>query len=709
MRSTKGNATRFLLRRNLFIGVIVFLIAFYMMPVWGLSHLPNAGTLAKDSLTSEMMAAEIAATVSTRVMTDPLNLEMMVILYGGLGFMTAMMLMRHLFSRRQSMLQAALPDRRETDFLRRCVGYAVLCLAPILINFLLYLLVVAANGLMDAVMWDRLLPKFGRLLLINFYGFAMGMLSSVLTGTWWAALLMGAVLIVGAEGLAVLWHHIAAQYLHTWVRATLTDALANLSPAFTLYKGFYRPAEYGCWPGTVAAVLALALSLLLYRVRKTERAERTLAFDGLQPVLSVVLSLMGGTILGIVLMLSFTTDVSLVVGMVLGAALTFWVCRIVFNQRLCGILRHWVLPAASAAVLLLGWAVLYTDALGYDRYLPERGALTAISYVPRGYDTGERVTLTGEEALDAAYDWCTLMRDEVNDYDDGTPASSMYSGSDVIVTYQMGSRRVYRHYPNNAMRTEAQDSLKRVIESDDYRQSMIDQYQLDSGYVSQMFISTVNAVLDQDAFFEKFNIRMLYRSYERQKDGVVIDLLLEALRQDILNRTLEDKQEMPLLEVDLRIDLPDANDSFKQVSIYPGDEHFLNALFGEQAEEVVRYASGGFTENDDIVVLKVDYTQSYAEIRQSAADLREIVASVTPAHTPEEARQWMAKAQETSADQRYYMPYREDKPLSRLVVYQMSMVEKYAHFYGYKVPQDKAALYANPEISPMMMLDYVGD
>ena len=709
MRSTKGNATRFLLRRNLFIGVIVFLIAFYMMPVWGLSHLPNAGTLAKDSLTSEMMAAEIAATVSTRVMTDPLNLEMMVILYGGLGFMTAMMLMRHLFSRRQSMLQAALPDRRETDFLRRCVGYAVLCLAPILINFLLYLLVVAANGLMDAVMWDRLLPKFGRLLLINFYGFAMGMLSSVLTGTWWAALLMGAVLIVGAEGLAVLWHHIAAQYLHTWVRATLTDALANLSPAFTLYKGFYRPAEYGCWPGTVAAVLALALSLLLYRVRKTERAERTLAFDGLQPVLSVVLSLMGGTILGIVLMLSFTTDISLIVGMVLGAVLTFWVCRIVFAQRLCGILRHWALPAVSAAVLVLGWAVLYTDALGYDRYLPERGALTAISYVPRVYDTGERVTLTGEEALDAAYDWCTLMRDEVNDYDDGTPASSMYSGSDVIVTYQMGSRRVYRHYPNNAMRTEAQDSLKRVIESDDYRQSMIDQYQLDSGTVSQMYISTVNAVLDQDAFFEKFNIRMLYRSYDRQKDGVVIDLLLEALRQDILDRTLDDKQEMPLLEVDLRIDLPDANDSFKQVSIYPGDEHFLNALFGEQAEEVVRYASGGFADSEDIVVLKVDYAQTYAEIRQSAADLREIVASVTPAHTPEEAGQWMAKAQETSADQRYYMPYREDKPLSRLVVYQMSMVEKYAHFYGYKVSQDKAALYANPEIPAMMMLDYVGD
>ena len=709
MRSTKGKATRFLLKRNLFIGVIVFLIAFYMMPVWGLSHIPNAGTLAKDSLTSEMMAAEIAATVSTRVMTDPLNLEMMVILYGWLGFMTAMMLMRHLFSRRQSMLQAALPDRLETDFLRRCVGYAVLCLAPIVINFLLYLLVVAANGLMGAVMWDRLLPKFGRLLLINVYGFAMGMLSSVLTGTWWAALLTGAVLIVGMEGLAGLWYSVAGQYLHTLVGTSFTDWLLRLSPAYTLYKGFYRPAEFGCWPGVIAAVLALTLSLLLYRVRKTERAERTLAFDGLQPVLSVVLSLMGGTILGIVLMLSFTTDISLVVGMVLGAVLTFWVCRIVFAQRLCGIRRHWALPAASAAVLLLGWVVLYTDALGYDRYLPERGALTAISYVPRGYDAGERVTLTSKEALDAAYDWCTLMRDEVDSYDSGTPASTAYGISDVVVTYQMGSRRVYRHYPNNAMRTEAQDSLKRVIESEDYRQSVIGQYQLDSGTVSQLYINTVNAVLDQDAFFEKFNIRMLYRSYDRQKEGVVIDLLLEALTQDILDRTIGDKQEMPLLEVDLRMDLPDANVSFKQVSIYPGDEHFLNALFGEQAEEVVRYASGGFADSEDIAVLKVDYTQTYAEIRQSATELHDIVESVTLARTPEEARQWMEKAQETSADQRYYMPYREDKPLSRMVVYQMSMVEKYAHFYGYKVPQDKAELYANPEIPAMMTLDYVGE
>ncbi len=708
MRSTKGNATRFLLKRNLFIGVIVFLVAFYMMPFWGLSHVPQAGQLAKQPYAEEM-AADITKTVSVQVMTSPLNLEMMVILYGALGFMTAMMLMGHLFSRRQSMLYAALPDRRETDFLRRCIGYVMLCLAPIVINFLLYLLVVAANGMIGYVAWDKLLLKFGRLLLINFYGFAVGMLCSVLTGTWWAAILAGAVLIVGAEGLAVMWHSIAGQYLHTLVQSTLTDRLALLSPAYALYKGFYRPADYSVLPGVAAALIALALSILLYRVRKTERAERTLAFEQLQPVLGVVLSLMGGTFLGMAFMLSFTTEISLIVGMILGAALTFWVCQIVFAQRLCGILRQWALPAASAAVLVLGWAVLYTDALGYDRFLPERGKLTAISYAPTGYETGERITLTSEEALDAAYAWCTLMRDEVNSYDRAVDASSLYSGSDVVVTYQLGDSKVYRHYPNNAIRTQAQDSLKRMIESEDYKQSLIARYHLESKDISTLYCYNQNEAMQEDAFYEQFGASALNRGLSRQEDGMLMDLLLEALEADILNRTFEEKQQTALLSLEFNIDLPDGGMQYLEMKVYPGDTNVLRAIYGEKMEEVVRYASGGYADSEDIVVLKVDYTVTTGESRRSLAELREKVKSVELAETPEEAKAWILESQGATANRYYYMPCQEDEMLSRLHIYRLSTVEKYANAYGYKVPEDKTQLYDEPMIPTMMTLDYVGE
>ena len=75
-----------------------------------------------------------------------------------------------------------------------------------------------------------------------------------------------------------------------------------------------------------------------------------------------ILPLMGGSIVGIVVFLSFLTELSLIIGMVLGVLLTYWICRMIFNQRFCGILKQWYLPAAAALVLVTGIAVLHTDA-----------------------------------------------------------------------------------------------------------------------------------------------------------------------------------------------------------------------------------------------------------------------------------------------------------------------------------------------------------
>ena len=138
MRSTNRNATRFLLKRNLFIGVIVFAVVFFVLPFWGLSHIPLQKEVYNSDTSLAHYERNMTQLVSSNVMTDPLNLEMMTAVYGGLGFLTAMMLMRHLFSRRQGLLHAALPDRRETDFLRRLIAYAVLCIVPILLNFLIF-------------------------------------------------------------------------------------------------------------------------------------------------------------------------------------------------------------------------------------------------------------------------------------------------------------------------------------------------------------------------------------------------------------------------------------------------------------------------------------------------------------------------------------------------------------------------------------------
>ena len=710
MRSNKKSATRFLLKRNLFIGVAVFLVTFMMLPFWGLSHIPNEKeTLAAMDLAApEVITERFIQAVSVEVMTRPLNLELMVILYGGLGFLTAMMLMRHQFSRRQSMLHAALPDKRESDFLRRCVGYGVLCLVPICINFILYLLVAALSGLLEYVKWSVLLPKFGMLLVINFYGFAMGVLASVLTGTYWAALLAGAMLVIGVECTSYLWYDLAGRYLHTLVKDSYTDALLRFSPAYSLYKTFYKPAEFACWPGVVVSVLALALSLVLYRIRKTERAEHTLAFAPLHSLMGFVLPLTGGTLLGMIVMMSFGTEISLIGGMIAGAVLTFLLCRIVFNQRFCGILKQWYLPAASAAVLVLGVAILHHDLLGYDRFLPDREKLTAITYQPRSYDTSEIITLTSDEALDAAFAWCELMHGEVNSYENGLVAgSSAFSGSDVVITYQMGDRKVHRHYPNRRMRNEAQDSLRRIIESDDYRQSIISQCHLDTDSVTRMDVNTQSPMMENDMFFERFG--HANRSFDREKDGDAMNTLLSALKWDILNRTLEERQQDALMSIGLTIEIPGSRETrYKQLDIYPGDLNVLNLLFGSDAQEMVQYMTGGYAGNEDIVVLKVDYAYTRREMSEQSVSLRDAIQSVTLAASAEQAKEWIAHSQNTSAKNYYYEPYIEEDPYQRLYVYRMSTVEKYAGSYGYEVPEDKAKLYEESMIPNEGVLDYVG-
>jgi len=144
------------------------------------------------------------------------------------------------------------------------------------------------------------------------------------------------------------------------------------------------------------------------------------------------------------------------------------------------------------------------------------------------------------------------------------------------------------------------------------------------------------------------------------------------------------------------------------VDVFPGDTNVLKIVFGEQAQAVVEYVTGGFARDEDIAVLKVDYAQTRSEMSLSGMNLRDAVQAIAPASTPEEAERWICDSQNPSADNYYFMPYREDEPYSRLYIYRMSEVEKYADAYGYEVPEDRAELYGEAQIPVMMTMEYVG-
>lgn len=709
MRSNKLNATQFLLKRNLFIGVMVFLIVFFTLPFWGLANIPNA----KENIMTWQEPAYQAESLKNVVTNDLLNsqsLESWVVLFGALGFLTAMMMMRHLFSRRQGMLHAALPDKRETDFLRRIIGYMVFCLAPIVLNMLLYLLVVAVNGLLPYVEWAKLLAKFGMMLLINLYGFAIGLLASVLTGTYWAALLAGAVLIVGAEGLAYLWNYLAGRYLHTMITGGVGKTLVRYSPAFSLYKGLYRPAEFAWVPAVLGIVAALGLSFMLYRIRKAEATERTLAFGWLHTVMGFILPLMGGSIVGIVVFLSFLTELSLIIGMVLGVLLTYWICRMIFNQRFCGILKQWYLPAAAALVLILGVVVLHTDVFGYDHFMPERDKLTAISYRPQSYHTNEIVTLTSDEALDAAYGWCTLMRDEVDSMENGIYANAEgTSMSRVAVTYHFEGRTIRRMYPNSEIRNDAQPYLQTIIDSDDYKQSMIREFHLADGTIQNVYVNTYGSMFRNDELFTEFGVMPSYMNLDKARDALTIDKWMKALREDIQNRTLADKKMDPIFSLSISTrDEKTGTSDYTSVDIYPCDTNFLKLLLGDKCQDVIDYATGGYAADEDVVALQVTYNLSRKEMADNGIDMKNEVKAIKLASSPEEAVEWVRCTQSSHVGSYYFMPDYEDKSFSRLYLYRKSELEMSKTYNSFEIPEDLTQLYTMENIPVGIVRDFVG-
>ena len=459
----------------------------------------------------------------------------------------------------------------------------------------------------------------------------------------------------------------------------------------------------------LAILAVLGLSYLLYRVRKTEATERTLAFGWLHTVMGFLLPLMGGSVMGMIVLLSFETEISLVLGMVFGALLTYWICRIVFNQRFCGILRQCYLPVLASLVLVAGVWVLHTDFFGYDHFLPDRDKLTSISYRSQSYHNDEYITLTSEDALDAAYEWCTLMRDEVDQYPNGINASSGGSSA-VSVTYRFGNRTVYRLYPNKEIRNNAQGCLKRIIESDDYRQSLINEYALDTNHANYVYLNSRVSAMRSEEAHQLFGIQADYMNLDSRDAQLTIPKWTAAIKKDILDRTFADKQQDPLFSLQFNLEDPvTGNHSYKSMNVYPSDENFLRTVYGDKAEALVDYATGGYAASEDVVALKVTFSENRDFLTTANVKEQDFVKSIKAASSAEEAVEWARSAQMSAADNYYFMPDYDTESFSKLYLYSLSEVEKYQSLYTYEIPDDPADFYYEEQIPVITILEFIGE
>lgn len=298
----------------------------------------------------------------------------------------AMLCMGYLQNPRSAVMIHSLPPSRECLFFSTSAAGLTLLAAPILLSTLF---LGAAQGLYGLFTPGPLFLWMGSMLGIAVLFFGAACLVGMFTGHVLAQGVLTVLLLNLPIMLEALVLAVCGRFLFGFVR--WEPATQYINPYYMMAR-FFRRVETAAslsdpLPGWlpvaylfIGAVL-LGLALLLYRRRQVEAAGDVAAMRGIRPVFRFGLALGGATLLGNLFGSIPTGDsfaVQLVFG-ILGGVLGYFVAEMLL-RRSVRVFRHFKGAAGFALVYLLVMLGLYTDVIGYGRYMLNPEAVEAIVF-----------------------------------------------------------------------------------------------------------------------------------------------------------------------------------------------------------------------------------------------------------------------------------------------------------------------------------------
>ncbi len=589
-----------LLKRFIFLGIISVLISFVVLVLFGVMEI----TETMDSLRyddEKYMNVNVQYYTEQLTLNYPymaISLEVLCILFGGIGFGSALVMFNHLFSRKQSMMMAALPVSKTKDFLYRIASYMILVVTPIVICLGVYPIIVRLNGLRMYFDTALYLKRSAAILMINLYGFSVGLMSACICGTFWSAIISGILTICSTEGIFYGWRRFASYYLRTMIADRTSDVLKTFSPVVTLYKGAYTPGEFNWVPGTVAMILIIMLALYAYKRNKPENAGYTMNFNSLHIPVTLWAILIGATAGGFIFTVASARERSLYIGIAFGSAVAYIIVRMLLEQNIRISLKTWYIPIICTVLFSLACFTMKADLFGYDSWSPDRDQIKAIEYTYNYNAPYEKVRFTEKETVDAAYDWTNLLHQEAMTKRENRQYST-YHSRDIKIVYEMNGKTVGRSYARLGNQEDAIPYLKRMAQSSE----LWDKYFSNDTEDIYIYSRIPTYGLNDTEFKEKYGFEPYW--------DITIDMkrLVPALKQDLKERTLEDMQKPVVCNIyySNRINVPNSNkyqyiDYTMPVTV--SDTNILTKLFGEDAEKIISYLKGGFLESGEYIAFE---------------------------------------------------------------------------------------------------------
>lgn len=401
-------------KRRSWLIALISLICLFCYPVFLLMHV--------DSMMGDVERGYLEIAAVARSYHDYLCIGNVIfgILVIGIAIVTGVSGYYYLHSRTKLDFYHSLPITRLKFFFVQYVSGILIFLIPYIVSILLCLLVGAVHGMLtgEIVLTAAKMLCFRILQYLAAYGTAI--LATVMTGKILTALLGICVFAAYIPGVLAVNLGLKQVFFETFLHASkVEDCSALFSPIFS---GIYAEnvlAQNGHsskWivigvGVTILWILVMTgLSIWLYQIRKTEAAEKSMAFSRVEGAIKVLLVVPLSLAAGIAVMAAVGNSIRWFFLGIIGSVMILpAVIEFIFHLNMKEIFKH-KSHFVIAGALTMGVALFfYYDITGYDTWLPAKEDVAQMA-VYQGEMNGDfcyrmskngNLTYGPEEALNA--------------------------------------------------------------------------------------------------------------------------------------------------------------------------------------------------------------------------------------------------------------------------------------------------------------------
>ena len=414
-----------------------------------------------------------------------------------LAVILAMSGLSYLHSRTKTDFYHSLPIKRENLF----AVIALNCLLIFALPFLFACLAETAIAGITGFLTVTFVKNVAASILCYFLVFTMSYLTAAL------AMIMTGNLIVGLLGFCVfagyapilvknIFPCLANVFLDTYVNTmSARDGFDYFSP-ISLAAWVTSPDSGAGWSMKehvvplgvllVEIVLLLLLCQKLFKIRPSEAAGKAMAFPKLNPIIRIMLVIPMALFSGVFFysMVMNEYKIWLVIGVAIGAFVFHGLIESIYQFDIHGLLSNKKQMGICMAICFIIVGFFYTDAFGYDKYVPEVDKTGAILVEPQifsdradAYWGEERDGVSGQPMEDVM----GLLRQKVESL---ATTNEEYQDF-VTVTYVMkNGRKIKRQYTMTL--EEENEIMSQMLASKEYKKDLFSLYTADWSKITQI-------------------------------------------------------------------------------------------------------------------------------------------------------------------------------------------------------------------------------